>query len=521
MSDTGVELPGGRRRGWLRSDDALLAGLGLVKLGLHLVFNAGYGYFRDELYNIVCGERLGFGFVDHPPLTPLLARLSRAAFGDSLWGLRFLPAVAGALSVVLAGLIARRLGGGRFAQGLAALAVLISGSLLSLDSTLSNNAFDILFWTVAAWLLLVILQDDRPRLWLAFGAVAGVGLQNKYSIAFFVAGLAAGMLLTPARREFRRVWPWAGAAVALAVWLPNLLWQIRNGLPFVELNRNAVLYKNTRLSPLDFIAGQALEIHPLNFLLLLGGVAWCLIAPARREARIFGWAYLLVLGFFVFSGGKSYYMAPFYPLMLAAGAVAAEKIFSRAARRGWLKPAAIAVLIVTAVPTIPFALPVLPVESFISYARALGFMPPATERKEMGALPQHYADRFGWRELAATVAEVYRSLPEDERRACGIFGQNYGEAGAIDVFGRKLGLPRASSGHNHYYLWGPGSGTGEVLIIIGGREEDHRLVYADVREAARHRNDLAMPYENDLPIYVCRAPKASLPDIWPSVKHYD
>ncbi len=520
MSDGGIGRSGGGRRGWLRSDDALLAGLAVVKLAVHLVFNTGYGYFRDELYNIVCGERLGFGFVDHPPFTPLVARLSRGIFGDSLWGLRFFPAVAGALTIVLAGLIARRLGGRRFAQGLAALAVLLAGVLLGHDSTLSNNAFDILFWTFAAWLLLIILQDDRPRLWLAFGAVAGLALENKYSFAFFAAGLVAGMLLTPARRAFRRVWPWAGAAVALAVWLPNLLWQFQNGLPFVELNRNAVLFKNTRLSPLDFIAGQAIEIQPFNFLLLLGGLAWCFLTPARREARIFGWAYLAVLGFFVFSGGKSYYMAPFYPLMLGAGAVAAEWLIARA-RRGWLKPAIIAVLILTAAPTIPFALPVLPVENFISYARALGFMPPATERKEMGALPQHYADRFGWRELAATVAEVYRSLPEEERRVCGIFGQNYGEAAAIDVFGRELGLPPASSGHNHYYLWGPVKGTGGVMIAIGGREADHRRSYADVREAARHHNALAMPYESDLPIYVCRGLKIPFRDLWVSVKHYD
>ncbi len=516
MGGTGI----GRSRGWLRSDNALLAGLAFVKLGLHLAFNAGYGYFRDELYNIVCGERLGFGFVDHPPLTPLLARLSRAVFGDSLGGLRFLPAVAGAATVFLAGLIARRLGGKRFAQGLASLAVLLATVILVFDGMLTNNSFDILFWTLAAWLLLVILQDGRPRLWPAFGAVAGVGLQNKYSVAFFVAGLVLGLLLTSRRREFLRVWPWAGAAVALGLWLPNIVWQVRNGLPFIELNRNAVLFKNTRLSPLDFLAGQAMEIHPLNFLLLLAGLAWCFMAPGKREARIFGWAYLFVLGFFVFSGGKAYYMSPFYPTMLAAGAVAAEKLFSKA-RRGWLKPAAVVLLVVTAVPTIPFALPVLPVGTFVSYARALGFMPPASERKEMGALPQHFADRFGWPELAADVGAVFRSLPKDEQQACLVFGQNYGEAAAIDVFGRELGLPRAASGHNHYYLWGPGVHSPKAVIIVGGRAEDHRRAFADVREAARHRNAFAMPYESDLPIYVCRGPKVPLRDLWPSVKHYD
>src|SRR5512135_2846914 len=231
------------------SDTAILVYLGLADLLIHLAVAGRYDYFRDELYYIVLGERLDFGFVDVPPFTPLMASLSRLLFGDSLVGLRLFPALAGAATVVLAGLIASKLGGGRLAQVLAAVSVICSAVILNFGYLLTNNAFDILFWTLAAYILAIILKDERPKLWPAFGLVAGIALQNKYSIAFFVAALGAGFLLTSARSKLRSGWFWTGVAVAFAVFLPKLLWQVRHGLPFIELNRNAVAHKNALLSP--------------------------------------------------------------------------------------------------------------------------------------------------------------------------------------------------------------------------------------------------------------------------------
>ena len=500
-------------------ETAVLIYLGLAKLFVHLAVNGRYGLFRDELYYIVLGRRLDFGFVDVPPFTPLVARASRLLFGDSLQGLRLFPALAGAATVVLAGLIVRKLGGGRLAQALAAVSVIVSPVILNFGYLLTNNAFDILFWTLAAYLLVLILKDDRPRLWPVFGLVAGVALQNKYSIVFFVAALAIGFLLSSARSRLRSGWLWTGVGVALAVFLPNLLWQVRHGLPFIELNRNAVAYKNAALSPFQFLVGQVLETSPFVILIVLIGVFYVLLAADMKPVRAFGWAYLVLLIFFIYSGGKTYYMAAIYPTLLACGAVGLERWFSRPKRR-WLVPALLGLTILTGAAAAPFAVPVLPVDRLVSLSQRLGAAPQAGERKAMGSLPQHFADQFGWVEMTATVARIYEGLSDGEKAVCGIFGHNYGEASAINVYGRKLGLPEAISGHNQYWIWGPVPGRGEVMIVIGGSADDHRQAYREVVEAARHTNKYAMPYESDLPIYLCKGLKVSVADLWPRVRLY-
>lgn len=506
-------------RAGLLGSTAVLLYLGSAKFIVHMVFSGRYGYFRDELYNIICGKRLAFGFVDHPPFTPLVARVSRMLFGDSLLGLRVFPALAGAITVVLAGLIVRKLGGGRFAQALAALSVLFSPVLLGFGGALTNNAFDILFWTMAAYFLIIILKDERPKLWLVFGIVVGIALQNKYSIAFFLAALAVGLILSPARKRLLSVWPWAGGGLALLIFIPNLVWQVRHGLPFVELNRNAVLYKNAPLLPLQFLGSQALEAHPLIFPIILAGLFFFLLSPVLKPFRVFGWAYLALFAFFVFSGGKTYYLSPVYPVMLAAGALALERAVLKT-RWSWIKPVSIILLMTTGAATAPFALPVLPVEKFIAYSRRLGIGMVSSERHKMGALPQHFADQFGWPEMTEAVARVYEGLPEADRKDCGIYTQNYGEASAINFFGRKIGLPPAVCGHNNYWLWGPGEKPIEVLIIVGGKADDYRQGFREVTEVARTHCDLAMPYENNLPIYICRGLKVSILELWPRVKHY-
>jgi hypothetical protein len=502
------------------SDTAVLISMGLFDFLAHIALAGRYGFFRDELYNMICGRRLAFGYVDHPPFTPLLARISEGLFGPSLIGIRVFPALAGAATVVLAGLIARRLGGGRFAQVLAALAALFSPVLLNFGALLTNNTFDVLFWTLAAYVLIIILKDGRPRLWLVFGLVAGAALQNKYSILFLLAGLAAGILLTGARRQLLSPWLWLGAALALLLALPNILWQIGHGLPFIELNRNAVQYKNAVLPPLQFLGGQVFEAGLLQFLLILAGLVFLFLSPGLKSVRAFGWAYPAVLAIFVFSRGKTYYIAPFYPLMFAAGALAVEAGIARTRRRGW-KTCAAVLLVLTAAPAVPFVLPVLRPAGLTAYIRFLGVTLSSGERKEMGSLPQHFADQFGWLEMTKAVSLAYNGLANDEKTECVIFGQNYGEASAIDFFGPRFGLPPAISGHNNFCVWGPGKPPASVVIVIGGREEDHRNFLAEVTEVGRTRCEFAMPYENDLPIFVCRKPKVVLQDIWPRLKHYD
>ena len=509
-------------RQFLTSDVAVVAYLALGKLLLHFLTNGQYGYFRDELYFLACGERLDWGYVDQPPLIAVAARVARVLFGDSLFAIRLLPALAGASLVFLTGLIARELGGGRFAQVVACVAVIVAPVYLLLHTWLTINAFEPLIWMLCAYLLILILKGGDERLWALFGAVAGVGLLNKHSMLFFGFGLVAGLLLAGRGRMLLNRWAWLGGLTAFLIFLPNLWWQWSRGWPMLELLRNVEVAKNYQASLAEFFAGQVLLMHPLTLPLWLAGLYFYLRTREGRQFRALGWSYLAVLALMIVLKGKVYYLAPAYPMLLAAGAVWCERRVASRRNVAWLKPVTLVVLLLGGALLAPLTLPVLPVETFIRYAGWFGMREGVkTENKRLGRLPQHYADMFGWEELTAEVSRVFHGLPPEEQARCAVYAQNYGEAGAIDFFGARYGLPQAISGHQNYYLWGPRGHTGECVIIIGGKAKDHAEVFAEVTEAARVLNAYAMPYENDLPIYVCRKPRASLQAIWPKVKHYD
>jgi len=506
-------------RQFLLGATALLLYLALAKLLVHLVFSSGYGYFRDEFYYLACGEHLDWGYVDQPPLTPLLAFLTRQFLGDSLLALRFSPAVAGALVVFLTGLMARELGGGRFAQGLAAISALVAPVYLAIDHIFTVNAFDHLFWALGAYLVIRIVKEDNPKLWLVFGLVAGAGLQNKISMLFFGFGVAVGLLVTLHRKYFLSKWLWLGGGIAFVIFLPYVLWQFHYDWPMLELLRRGQLYKNFPLSPLQFLSGQVLEIHPFNLPIWLAGLWFYLLSKQGKPYRVLGWTYIVIVVLFLILNAKTYYLAPAYPVLLASGALAMET-FIRERQRNWLRPVTVTLLILGGIALAPFAMPVLPVETYIKYQSFLGIEPPKTERHKFGKLPQGYADMFGWENIVATVAKVYHSLAPDERAKCAIYTSNYGEAGAIDFFGKKYGLPKAISGHNNYWLWGPGNYTGEIVVTVGESLEDVKRVFDQVELGATHVDAYAMPYESDLPVFICRKPKMSLKEVWPRVRNY-
>jgi len=499
-------------------DTLVLALLALAVFALHALTNGGYDYFRDEFYYLACADHLAAGYVDHPPLSILLLAASRRLLGDSLFALRLLPALASAALVFATGRAARALGGGVFAQGLAAVAVALAPVFLVVGNFYSMNAFEPLFWTAAGLILLRIIDGEDPRLWLALGLVIGLGLENKHSMAFFAFGVAAALLLSPQRRLLTSRWPWLGALVAATAFLPNLAWQVGNGFPTLEFMRHAQLLKNAALSPLEFVAQQILMLQPLTLPLWLGGLLW-LFSPAGRRHRAWGWIYVAVLAVLMAQHGKAYYLAPAYPMLFAAGATALES-WTRDRRR-WLRPAYTALLLAGGVALAPLGLPILPVDALVRYSRALGVQEGVrAENNALGQLPQHFADMFGWREMVATVAQVYHGLPPEDRRRCAIFGQNYGEAGAIDLFGKALGLPHAISGHNNYWLWGPGAFTGEVVIVIGGSAAELAPNCESLEQKAVTRCDYCMPFENNLPVFVCRSRGGRLGELWARVKRY-
>ncbi|PWT92363.1 MAG: hypothetical protein C5B56_02380 [Proteobacteria bacterium] len=480
---------------------------------IHFAFNGRYGYFRDELYYAACGRHPAWGYVDHAPLAPWLAQLTRLMLGDSLRALRFLPALSAGLKVYLAGWMARELGGRSFAQALAALVVLLAPIYLTFDNFFSMNAFEPVFWMLCAAIVLRIAHGADARLWLLFGLVAGGGLLNKHSMLFFGSGLAVGLLLSPMRRQFARPWIWLGALVALLMFLPNLLWEIENGWPTLALYHAVAGTKYTVISPWAYLVQQTLLTNPLAVPIWLAGLWFLLGDPAGKKYSFLGWAYLVMLIEMLLVHGKIYYLAPAYIMLLAAGAVWIEL---RAVPRtgAWLRPAMVAPLLVAGVVAAPLAMPILSVKDTIDYCRFWDVAAVRVENVPLGSLPQIFADMFGWPEQVAAVARAYYALPAGERAQATILAYDYGEAGAIDYFGDRYLLPQAISGHNQYGLWGPRGRSANVVVAIGFTQAQLRLFFDDIRPAALTESAYAVPEESSLTVYVCRRPKASFEASW-------
>lgn len=499
-----------------------LLGVAGAKLALHLALASRYGCFRDELYFLDCGRNLAWGYVDAAPAIGLWAKAA-LLLGGSLPVLRGIAGLAGAAVVLLTGLLAWRLGGSRAAQGLAALAALATPILLAVSSLLSMNVFEPLFWTGCAYVLVRLADGAPPRLWLLFGFLAGLGLLNKHSTAFFGAAVLAGLLVSPLRRHLATPWPWAGAGVALLVFLPNLLWQAANGFPTLEGLRNvARTGKNVVLGPGEFVLQQALQQGPHLLPLWLGGLAWLLLARKGRH-RALGAAFAAFFVLMFAMKAKAYYLAPVYPMLLAAGAVALDELLERRrslAGRAGPRLAAAAWVVLPVLPAAPLVLPLLPPDRLVAYMDRLGFAPPRTEVAHRGPLPQIFGDQFGWPELVAEVARVWNGLTPAERARGAIFANNYGEAGAVNLFGPAHGLPRAISAHQNHFLWGPRGFAGDVLVVLQDDRESLERVCASVEEAGRHHHPWGMAEENG-PIWVCRGLKTPLPELWPQLKHWN
>ncbi len=513
-------------------------GMAALALAVHIAVNlsGGYGLFRDELYFVACSENLSAGYVDHPPLSVLLLKLWRLLFGSSLFAIRFPIALAAAGTVALAGLITRELGGGTRAAFFACLAVLVSPVHLGITNIFSMNGFDILAWAAATCVLLTLIRDPRPSRWLLLGMLLGLGLLNKTSVLWLGAGIAVAMILiAPLRRQLRTVWPYLAAAIALSLFSPFLIWNAVHGFPHLEFMRNALM-KYRSQTPGTFLTGVLLAHHPLTAPFWLGGLlflafgrpspTWKSDVPGsdhetrRSQMRALFVIFSTVVVILLLNyHSKPEYLTAGMVLVFAGGGLAVERVL--AGRWGRALAAAYAVvLILTGMFVAPMALPVLPVNSYIAYSRALGMAPATAEGHQLSDLPQFYADMFGWKEKARDVARVFDSLSAAEKAKCAIFAQNYGQCGAIDYFGEKYGLPPSIGGHNSYWTWGPRGHTGELVIVLGGDMEDLEKVFESVERAGISACDHCIPYEDNVPIYICRRAKKPLGEIWAKTKHY-
>jgi hypothetical protein len=515
----------------------ILIGLSLLKLFIHLFTNAfaSYGLFRDEFYYIACSNRLALGYVDQPPLSIYVLYLSRLLFGDSLFAIRLLPAFAGALTVFVTGLIARKLGGGKSAVVIASLSIIFSPIHLAMNTYYSMNSLDALLWTLAAYVLVLMVKDLRlttrsllqapghvnQSLWVILGIVLGLGLLNKVGMLWFGFGLFVGLILTTNRKYLTTKWPWICGVLAFLLFSPFIIWNLTHDFAHVEFIRNASALKYSGLTRLDFIFGQILLQNPVSLPVWLAGLYFFFFRKKGKAFRILG--YIYVVAFLVLLANKTSkteYLSPAYSMLFAAGAVVIENLGNQRYWR-WLKSALPSLIIVSGLLLVPFALPILPVKTFIKYSNFLGLVPPSAEGKELTELPQFFADMFGWENMAETVSRVYHSIPQEARSKAIIIARNYGEAGSLEYYRKKYQLPRVISAHNNYWLWGYGSDDVETVIIIGGDKEDYVSSFDKVEEAAVIHCNYCMPYENNLQVYVCRGPKVKLSESWDSLKHFE
>lgn len=500
----------------------LLIVLALAKITLHLVTNAlgGYGYFRDELYYIACSKHLAMGYVDQPPLSIWILAASRALIGDSLFALRLLPAMSGAAVVYLTGFMARELGGRRMAQLLASLASLVSLIFLGMDAIYSMNCFDILAGALIGYEVIKLVNTNQPRWWIVLGITLGLGLLNKIGVLWIGFGLFVGILLTPHRRWLKTPWPWIAGTIALVLFSPFIIWNMTHEWAHLEFIHNATADKYSTLTPAVFAVGQVLLQNPVTLPVWLAGLGFFALSNRGRTWRPLAWIYVTAFAILLINGhSKPEYLSSAYAMLFAGGGLAIESWLATLGRRRLA--VGYACFMGTGLVLAPAVLPILPVESYIRYAEALGIKPTTPEHKELAELPQFYADMFGWKEKAAAVAQVYNALSPEDRKKCAIFADNYGRCGAIDFFGPSYGLPPSVGRHNNYWIWGPDPYTGELVIILGGALEDKQEQFEKVEVAGVVSCPYCMPYENNLRIYVCRGLKTPLAELWPRLKNFD
>jgi hypothetical protein len=490
--------------------------IALVVGVVHLAVAGRYDLFRNELYFIVCGRHPDFGFVDQPPLVPLVAAATQL-FGDNPWLLRLPAVIAAAGLVVLTGSLARLLRGNATSAWIAALAAGIAPALGALTTTLTTATFEPIAWTAFAYLLAraVILEERGAILWA--GLVAGLAMEAKYGIAFWLIPLGAGIIMTPARRIL--FWPqfWLGVLIGAIVAAPSLIWQAVHGWPFFEVHANH-LAKGTNFTgtPIRF---EVIQLFATNILLaplwITGVIApfcWAPLKPARfLSIGLIGATLLVYL-----AHGKDYYLFAAYPALFAVGAVVIAQI------RPIIRTLWLAAALMVSLAFAPIVLPILEPPVLAAYLAWTHLAPPPSEAAGVGApLTQLFSDELGWRALEKQVAAVYRSLPADERARTAILAVDYGEAAALDVYGRQDGLPPALCGQNQYFLWGDHGYDGTTIIHVNGDPDRWRRGCESVDIVGKFGVPYAMPYENGRPIFICRGLRRSLGEIWDRLKRYE
>ncbi len=475
---------------------------------LHAVCISQYGFFRDELYYLACAQHLAWGYVDHPPLCVAILRVFTDWFGGALWAVRLPGLIAGFLAVWVAGLVAREFGGKAWAQGMVGLAVAAAPTVMVVTHLYSMNGVDVLLWCVAAWVFAKISQKSTPTLWIVLGVVLGIGMLNKLSVLWLMAGLVVAVLLTERRKDLATPWPWTTLVLSMLIASPFILWQVQNGYPTLEFARNANDTKLTAISPWMFLAREAIVTNPLAVPLWLAGIFVGLRNPKWRASAL---VFLTVMAILLLNGrSRENYLTPAYVFVLAPGAVALESWFQK---RQKLAKAYAGVYALTLPVMAGLVLPLLPVDTL---AKVYALKPVATPDSEKSGYSPIYgfADEFGWQSMASAADQAWAGIPEAERGRAVVLASNYGEAGAIEKFGSAEVRKRVVGRHNNYWLWGPKDWDGDSAVLVGDFGPDLLASFESVRLVQRLDDKYAVKEESDAPVYVVRGLKTSVDDFW-------
>ncbi len=493
----------------------IVALLATLTLAFHMATATLYGFFIDELYFLACGQHLAWGFIDMPPLTAFQAWLTRHLFGDSPYSIRLFPSLAGAGLVLLAGVLVRELGGGRFAQIVAALVVAVAPGYLVFCSYLSMNAIEPLIWTGCAIVVVRILKGGDPRWWLVFGLLSGVGLLNKHTMLVFGFSIVMALLLTADRKLMFNRWFVLAGVIAFTIFLPNLLWEIRNHFPHVEMLANIKRNgRDVQMNPLVFLLFDGLMASPVAAPVWIAGLV-SLLFGAQKRFRVLGLTWLIAFAVLLAANGRFYYLFPAFVMLIAAGAVTLERATEQ---RRWLGVAYAALIAIGGALIAPILVPVLPPAAYERYTQLTHLQQPRFEHRKTTSMPQLFADRFGWPEMVATVAHAWYSLPPDQRAQTAIFGNDYGQSGAIDFYGPRYGLPKSIGTHVSNWTWGPRQYTGDSLLVLGDDRETLERKFAVVKPMAEIGHPYAMDQEH-FTLFLVQHPRGwDLRKAWPKMK---
>lgn len=474
-----------------------------------------YGFYSDELYYLACAKRLAFGYVDQPPFFPFVLRVQSELLGESLIALRLLPALAGALTAFLTGWMARRLGGGIFAQLLAALAAIVSPQFQVLFGFFSVNCLELLLWTTASWIFLELCRSRDPRLWVALSVVLGISFLTKHTTVVLIAGLAAATMLSSLRRDWLSKWPWVAVLVGGLIVSPNIYWQVVNDWPSLAFYRS-VSEGNIATSPLGVILQQIIAQNPATLPIWASGVFFFLVSRRGRGFRPLGWLFLTVLAIGMFGGqSRADRIAGVFPLVFAGGAVLLEAMREAnpsRLRKLWNTYTLPAIMLLIGSVTATLTLPILPPDLLIHHPLYQG----ETWRREPGPkrLPYILGNRTHWKAFVADVAEVYGDLDPKQRTGAIILADYFGHAGALEHYGGEYALPPVYSPHTNYFLWGPPDGLPDPVIAVGIDEGFLRANFEEVSVAAVFRCTYCPWWQDQLPIRLARHPKRSFAEIW-------